>query len=94
MHVAQGAGRTPLACRGAGTLESPAMHRINAVMPIVSGFICGYHLPDLAWKIDSGAGVHSATDLVPWIIVPAAGLYALIGAWQAFKRARPAPGSH
>lgn len=66
------------------------MNRINAVLPILSGFLCGYHLSDLAWRIDSGAGVHGATDLMPWLIVPVTGIYAVVGGVRAFKDAKPA----
>ncbi len=65
------------------------MHRWNAVSPIVFAFLCGYHLPELAWKIDSDAGVHSATDLYLWIIVPVSGIAAVWGAWRAFRDAKP-----
>ena len=92
MHVAPALRRTLLAPGRSRGIASPAMHRINAVMPIVSAFLCGYWLPELAWKIDSGAEVHSATDLVPWVLVPATGIFALIGAWSAFKAAKPASG--
>lgn len=69
------------------------MRRWNAVSPIVFAFICGYHLPELAWKIDSGAGVHSATDLAEYLIVGVSGIVAVWGAWRAFRSAEPAPSS-
>jgi hypothetical protein len=65
------------------------MKRFNAVFPFVMAFLCGYHVSDLAWAIDTRAGVHSATDLYLWIIVPVSGIAALIGAWQAFRAAGP-----
>ena len=43
------------------------MRRMNAVFegvsPIVAAFLCGNKLPDLAWAIDTNAGIHSFTDL-------------------------------
>ena len=65
------------------------MRRFHAVSPIVSAWLCGFWLPELTWAIDSHRGVHSATDLVPWIIVPLAGADAAWGAWRAFKSASP-----
>lgn len=67
------------------------MSRYGAISPIVSAFLCGYHLPDLAWRIDSGAGVRSATDLLPWLIVPIMGGWAIWGGWRAWTAARPSP---
>ena len=69
------------------------MRRWNAVSPIVFAFICGYHLQDLAWAIESEKGVHSFTDLFLWIVVPLSGLFAVLGAWRAFKSAAPPPAS-
>jgi len=69
------------------------MRRMHAVFPIVAAFLCGYHVPDLAWAIDTGAGVHGATDLYVWIVVPTTGLFALHAAWRAFATATPPPTS-
>ena len=66
------------------------MRFMNAVSPIVFAFLCGYHLPDLAWAIDTKKGIHSATDLYVWIIVPVAGIAAILGAWRAYKNEKPA----
>jgi hypothetical protein len=65
------------------------MSRWNAVSPILAAFLCGYHVPELAWAIDSGRGIHSATDLSLYLIVAVMGLWALIGAWRAFKAPGP-----
>ena len=65
------------------------MRRFNAVFPILAAFSCGYHLPDLLWRIETGAEIRTATDLASWIIVPVLAIAALIGAWQAWKSAAP-----
>ncbi len=65
------------------------MRGMNGVFPIVAAFLCGYKLPDLAWAIDTNAGIHSFTDLFTWIVVPGTGLLALYGAWRAFASAKP-----
>jgi len=72
--------------RGGGTVS--AMRYFNAVSPIVFAFLCGYNLPRLARKIDTGAGIHSATDLAEWLVVLVAGLVAIHGAWRAVRSAR------
>lgn len=61
--------------------------RFDAVSPILSAFLFGFYLPELAWALDAGKGVESATDLVPWIIVPLTGAWTLIGAWRAWRKA-------
>ena len=61
------------------------MRGMNGVSFILSAFLCGFNLPELTWRIDSDAGIHSATDLYVWMIVPMTGIWAIYGAWRAFK---------
>ena len=65
------------------------MRRFNAVFPILAAFFCGYHLPDLLWRIETRAEIRTATDLSSWIVVPVLGTAALIGAWKAWRSAAP-----
>lgn len=66
------------------------MRRFEAVFPFVMAVVFGSSLQDLAWAIDTNAGIHSATDLSRWIVVAVSGIAAFLGARKAYKAAAPA----